>query len=248
MKEDLSFAIQLRSYTRPIRLGPVDLPIKWGDCLIVETARGIESGTVVSTAYDLCQVRRSKTALVLRKVLRVATEEDKAHVLELEQLERRYYLQCIEKMREWYPTIIIKACELLFDQRRVYVYFIYNKDKKEKRNFKIANMVDILSRELNCRVEVKELGVRGVAKQMGAVGNCGCVLCCSSWLKENKSITARMAKDQGLVINPKNLCGVCGKLKCCLRYERQNYIDGSFVSDGISNEADDIIETEAAGS
>jgi cell fate regulator YaaT (PSP1 superfamily) len=194
---------------------------------VVETNRGVECGKV-DYSYDCSSKKPKRQNVVIRKVLREATLDDLKRLKDLDAIEADNLKKAKKIVGGLSKDVVIKRCELVFDRKRVYIHFIeFKEKKKDKKNFKIHDLVKELSSELNCKVEFKEAGLRGLAKVLGGVGICGRSLCCSSVLNETKSVSVRFAKDQGIAMNPKNLCGVCSKLKCCIRYEKDNYVDGS---------------------
>jgi cell fate regulator YaaT (PSP1 superfamily) len=221
-------------------LPPTKLNLVPGMKVMVETNRGKECGVISTEQSKFSGCQCAKQRVSVQKILGEATPEDIEKWESLEKLERDYYKIAKKVVNSLHPNAIVKMCELLFGQKKLYIYCIHfqekqkqkqKKDKKDNRKEKdeklnITDIVRLVSEQTGCRTEVKEVGDRGAAKVLGGIGSCGLAVCCSTILKDTRSITAKMAKKQGLSMNPKNLCGLCGKLKCCLRYEVDNYENG----------------------
>jgi cell fate regulator YaaT (PSP1 superfamily) len=220
----LTFQLRIRKNERRVRLIPDKrFYLKWGMFLVVQTNRGYECGTVV---YANSIKRKRRSNITVKKIVRIANQEDIKTLTDLDDIEKDYHNVCYKKINEKGIKVSLRRVELIFDKSKLLVYYQSdgNKKQKEKDRDK-ANMSAVikeLSRELKINVEAKEVTLRESAKVLGGIGTCGRMLCCSSYLSEIKSVTARMAKDQGISMNPKNLCGLCEKLKCCLRYELDN--------------------------
>lgn len=228
MNNGNSFGIVLRKQEHVVRIPQhVRGSLKWNEFVLVETNRGVECGKVVICCQGGCGKKDKKQQpLFVKRIIGPATEEDLRLLAGLAQLEKEILKLSKKLISEVNPVVVAKSCEMLFDRKKVYVYFVDTKEKKDKKIFKLLDVQRFLSREFNCKVELKEVGSRGVAKVLGGIGICGLKFCCSAVLSETKSVGMRMAKDQGISMNPKNLCGLCGKLKCCLRYEKDSYENG----------------------
>jgi cell fate regulator YaaT (PSP1 superfamily) len=222
MNKEQMYQLQIRENERGCRLiCGKNQRIKWGSYLVVETNRGIECGKVDFAATQM----KKRKSLFCKKIIREATNEDIKKLHELPQLERDYFKTCQKNISKARIPIILRNAELIFDKKRMIVYFITDKSKKNKQKFNIHDLSGKLSQELRIKIELKEETIRNVAKVLGGIATCGRSLCCSSYLNEIKTVSTRLAKLQGISMNPKNLCGICGKLKCCLRYEKDNYCD-----------------------
>jgi len=195
---------------------PGTLELNDMDRVIVETARGIEIGTVRITARE---VPESELQAPLKRVLRLATEADRQVEERNRELARRAQSLCIQSVRRLgLPMKVIQA-EYTFDAGQVTIYFA------AENRVDFRELVRDLAGQLRCKVQLHQVGARDQAKMIGGVGPCGLTLCCSTFLTEFQPISMKMAKDQSLFLNPVKFSGVCGKLMCCLRYEHENYLE-----------------------
>lgn len=187
-----------------------------GDKVIVETIRGTELGTAVLGPRD---VPESKLVQPLKKVLRLATEEDVA----VEERNRERAVQALDtakaKAREHGLDMNFLDAEFTFDGTKVILYF------SAEGRIDFRELVKDLAAALRTRVELRQIGVRDEAKLIGGIGPCGRVLCCVTFLNEFLPVSIKMAKDQNLSLNPTKISGTCGRLLCCLRFECEHYED-----------------------
>src|SRR5579875_381999 len=194
--------------------GGIDL--KRGDRVIVET----DSGTTFAVVQtEPCPASASIDPAALKPVLPVANESD----LQVEE-ENRYREQqamrlCVEGIRQRGLEMTLVNVSLTYDGRKAVFYFV-----AEKR-IDFRNLVRDLANALRVRVEMQQIGARDETKATGGIGPCGRELCCSSWLRDFEAVTVKMAREQGLALNPTRLAGMCGRLKCCLRYEYATYVE-----------------------
>jgi cell fate regulator YaaT (PSP1 superfamily) len=151
-----------------------------------------------------------------RRVLRPATREDVALRLRHEHREREAFQVCAMKIREHALDMKLTRVEQLFDGSRLIFYYT----AEERVDFR--ELVRELAAHFRTRIEMRQIGVRDEAKMLGGYGPCGRPLCCSTWLTTFEPVTIKMAKQQNLSLNPSRLSGMCGRLKCCLRYEIPN--------------------------
>jgi len=205
--------IRLRPAGHVYDFDPGPLILRRDDRVLVETERGPTLGTVVSPPA------RRPTTRHLARVIKKADARDLAREDRNLQQERELRATALRTLRDRsLPAKLVKV-ETAFDGSRVTVY-VAAEEKLELRD---------LARELGQvfanRVEVKQIGARDEAKVAGGVGVCGRELCCSSWLKEFQAVSVKMVKAQGLSLNPSKLAGQCGRLKCCMRYEYQTYME-----------------------
>jgi cell fate regulator YaaT (PSP1 superfamily) len=192
------------------------LPLKRGDRVLVESDIGTRIGTVEIEPHE---PPPSLDLSVLKPVIRVADERDFG--LEEEILSREAYAEqlCVERIRQRDLLMKLVTVDYNLEGRKAVFYFTAD----SRVDFR--ELVRDLAQALRVRVEMKQIGHRDETKAIGAVGPCGRELCCSSWLREFDSVTVKMARDQGLALNPSRLAGMCGRLKCCLRYEYASYLD-----------------------
>ena len=190
--------------------------LKRGDRVIVENDAGTCFATV-ETEPRLPSI--SLDLSLLKPILRIASQAD----LRVEE-ENRYREQqakrlCVEGIRQRELDMKLVNVSLTYDGRKAVFYFV-----AEKR-IDFRNLVRDLANALRVRVEMQQIGARDETKSTGGIGPCGRELCCSSWLRDFEAVTVKMAREQGLALNPSRLAGMCGRLKCCLRYEYATYVD-----------------------
>ncbi len=193
---------------------PLDFEIKKGQHVIVETARGMEYGLVVS---DIREVEESRVVQPLKPVIRVATPaDDKQNAENLEKKKEAYDI-CLEKIRKHELEMKLVDAEYTFDNNKVLFYFTAD------GRIDFRELVKDLAAVFKTRIELRQIGVRDEIKIMGGIGVCGRVLCCHSYLSEFVPVSIKMAKEQNLSLNPTKISGVCGRLMCCLKNEEEIY-------------------------
>lgn len=190
---------------------PIETP-RPGAHVVVDTAQGTALGEVTATIPHVAG-RRCPSEDSPRHVLRFATREDIALRLRHQQREREAHQYCGMKIRELGLTMKLTKVEQVFDGSRIIFYYT----AEERVDFR--ELVRELAAHFRMRIEMRQIGVRDEAKLLGGYGPCGQPLCCSSWLTSFDPVTIKMAKQQNLSLNPARLSGMCGRLKCCLRYE-----------------------------
>lgn len=193
---------------------PVELEVAEGDRVITETSRGLEMGTVVEGRKD---VPEDAITPPLRPVVRLATEADLEQDAENRQLEEKALQVCQQSIEAHGLPMKLIECEYTFDRSRVIFYF----GAEGRVDFR--KVVRDVAAVLRTRIELRQVGVRDEAKLLGDVGPCGRPLCCVTFLTDFEPVAIRMAKEQGLSLNPTKLSGVCGRLMCCLRFEHDFY-------------------------
>ena len=192
---------------------PGPLILERDDRVLVETDRGPALGTVVVPPRPRARVRG------LRRVIKKADARDLAREDQNMQRERQHARVVLDLIRSRDLPLKLVRVESAFDGSKATLFYAAE-DRGDPRD---------LARELGdllrTRVEMKQIGARDETKVTGGVGPCGRELCCSSWLQEFQPVSVKMAKEQGLSLNPSKLAGMCGRLKCCLRYEYQTYVE-----------------------
>jgi cell fate regulator YaaT (PSP1 superfamily) len=192
------------------------LPLVRGDRVLVSVERGSDLATVAAAP------RRVPSNELREHLPRVIKRADQRELnREQSNLKRGREAQqiCLHRIRErGLPMKLIKA-EPSFDGSKVTFYF-FSESRVDFRD-----LVRDLAQSLHTRIEMKQIGNRDETKMIGGVGPCGRELCCSSWLREFNAVSVKMAKEQGLSLNPSKLAGMCGRLKCCLRYEYATYVE-----------------------
>lgn len=193
---------------------PLEFEIKKGQHVIVETARGMEYGLVVS---DIREVEDDRVVQPLKPVIRVATPaDDKQNAENLEKKKEAYDI-CLEKIRKHELDMKLVDAEYTFDNNKVLFYFTAD------GRIDFRELVKDLAAVFKTRIELRQIGVRDEIKIMGGIGVCGRVLCCHSYLSEFVPVSIKMAKEQNLSLNPTKISGVCGRLMCCLKNEEETY-------------------------
>ncbi|MHB1638868.1 MAG: PSP1 domain-containing protein [Candidatus Dormibacteria bacterium] len=204
------------------RHGPLNYysPGAWdpvpGARVVAEIARGLELGEVVMAAADIDSAMLPSP---LAEITRVATPEDLEERARLDQRLPEVMRIARELVEERKLPLKIARAEISFDGGRILF------DLTAERQTQYQDLAKELATSLRCRVELRQIGSRDEARIQDGYGPCGNRLCCSSWLKEFVPVTIKMAKEQGLPLNPTRLNGMCGKLKCCLQYENEQYVD-----------------------
>lgn len=193
---------------------PCDFDIDKDSYVIVETVRGIELGKVVITNK---KVNEEDVVMPLKKVIRMATEADKATVLENKQLAKEAYKIAFQKIEEHHLEMNLVDVDYTLDRNKVIFYFTAD------GRIDFRELVKDLATIFKTRIELRQIGVRDEAKMLGGIGPCGRMLCCSTFLGEFEPVSIKMAKDQNLSLNPAKISGLCGRLMCCLKYENDHY-------------------------
>jgi len=206
--------VRFRTAGKIYYFDPEDLVIPVGANVIVETARGIELGYVVIANRD---VPEEEIVAPLKKVIRIATEEDMEHHSENLKKEKEAFDICLKKIKEHNLDMKLIDVEYTFDNNKILFYFTAD------GRIDFRELVKDLAAIFRTRIELRQIGVRDETKMMGGIGICGRVLCCHKFLYEFQPVSIKMAKEQGLSLNPAKISGCCGRLMCCLRYEHEAY-------------------------
>lgn len=193
---------------------PGKLRIKRGDFVIVETARGIEFGTVVG---DIKEVEDDKVIQPLKPVIRIANQRDIEQEAANREKEKEAYRVCLEKIRKHGLEMKLIDAEYTFDNNKVLFYFTAD------GRIDFRELVKDLAAVFKTRIELRQIGVRDETKIMGGIGICGRPLCCHTHLSDFIPVSIKMAKEQNLSLNPTKISGVCGRLMCCLKHEEDTY-------------------------
>lgn len=193
---------------------PAGFDLKANDYVVVNTVRGLELGHVVTPPE---QVSDSEMGRRLKSVVRKAEPEDINRAQELEDKEREALAECGKLTTKLHLPMKLLSAEYNLDGSRLTFFF----SAAERVDFR--ELVRELSKRFKVRVELRQVGSRDESKLMGGFGRCGHPLCCTSFLSEFSPVSIRMAKEQGLSLNPMRISGVCGRLLCCLGYECEQY-------------------------
>ena len=206
--------VRFRTAGKIYFFSPGQLDIKVGDHVIVETARGVEFGSVVSGPKE---VEDEKIMQPLKSVIRVATKEDFRKEEKNREKEKEAFEICREKIRKHGLEMKLIDAEYTFDNNKVLFYFTAD------GRIDFRELVKDLASVFRTRIELRQIGVRDETKIRGGIGICGRPLCCHTYLTEFAPVSIKMAKEQNLSLNPTKISGVCGRLMCCLTNEEETY-------------------------
>ena len=187
------------------------------DGVIVETARGVEYGTVVIGPKE---VAKDSLVMPVKEVMRKATPKDLQQLEKNEEREEKAFAICLEKIAKRKLPMKLINVEYTFDMNKIVFFFTAD------GRIDFRELVKDLATVFRTRIEVRQVGVRDEAKVLNGIGACGRPLCCSNFLGDFSPVSIRMAKDQNLSLNPTKISGVCGRLMCCLNYEDDLYKKG----------------------
>jgi cell fate regulator YaaT (PSP1 superfamily) len=193
-----------------------DHDLRRGARVLVDTEGGARLGTVELEPHPAA---RSLDVSALRPIIRIALDSDERDEHENLLREARARRLCVERIRDRGLPMKHVSVDFTLDGRKATFYFI------AEGRVDFRDLVRDLANTLRVRVEMKQIGARDESKVTGGVGPCGRELCCSSWLRDFDAVTVKMAREQGLALNPSRLAGMCGRLKCCLRYEYATYVE-----------------------
>ena len=208
--------IQFRPGQKVYFFSPNGLPLKQGDHVIIDTARGPEFGICASGIHTISD---SDVVSPLRNVLRLATEQDEKTMEENRSTEKKAYEVCLQKIQEHQLDMQLVSAECAFDGSKILFFFTAD----ERVDFR--ELVKNLASTFHTRIELRQIGVRDKAKMVGGLGICGRPFCCASFLDDFQPVSIKMAKTQNLSLNPTKISGTCGRLMCCLKYEQDAYED-----------------------
>lgn len=190
-------------------------PLLPGDAVVVDTPEGRAVGTVTRSVTALAQ-RKHPGADSTARVVRRATRDDVVTRFKHKQREQEAQRICLLKIRERGLEMKLARVEQLFDGSRLIFYYT------AEGRVDFRELVRDLAAHFRTRIEMRQIGVRDEARMLGGYGSCGRPLCCTTFLQTFEPISIKMAKQQNLSLNPSKLSGMCGRLKCCLRYELPN--------------------------
>ncbi len=233
--------VRFRTAGKVYFFDPGKFEIKQGDHVIVETARGIEYGTVIGAPRE---VEDDTVVQPLKSVLRIANQKDDEQEAANRQKEKDAFKICLEKIRKHGLQMKLIDAEYTFDNNKVLFYFTAD------GRIDFRELVKDLASVFKTRIELRQIGVRDETKILGGIGICGRPLCCHTHLSEFAPVSIKMAKEQNLSLNPTKISGVCGRLMCCLKNEEETYEElnrklpnvGDFVTtdDGLKGEVHSV--------
>ena len=195
---------------------PGKTQVQEGETVIVETSRGVEFGEVVTPNR---MVEKEEIVSPLKRLVRIATQEDLQHFEENARKEKEAFSVCQKKIDTHKLDMKLVDVEYTFDNNKILFYFTSD------GRVDFRDLVKDLASVFRTRIELRQIGVRDEAKMLGGLGICGRPLCCSTFLGEFQPVSIKMAKEQSLSLNPTKISGTCGRLMCCLKYEQKAYED-----------------------
>ncbi|MBE7015841.1 MAG: stage 0 sporulation protein [Ruminococcaceae bacterium] len=206
--------VRFKSGGKVYYFNPNGLSVKKDDRVIVETSRGIEMGKVVIEEKEISEESINNP---LKDVIRLATEDDIATAEANRIREKEAFGICLEKIKNHNLEMKLVEVEYTFDGSKILFYFT------AEGRVDFRELVKDLANVFKTRIELRQIGIRDETKTLGSIGICGRELCCSKFLSEFAPVSIKMAKEQGLSLNPTKISGICGRLMCCLKYEQENY-------------------------
>ena len=211
---------------------PVGMEIETGTHVIVETARGIEFGTVMIPPREM---EEDGVVQPLKPVIRIATEADEITEQKNKEKEKEAFQICLEKIAKHKLEMKLVEAEYTFDNNKLLFYFTAD------GRIDFRELVKDLASVFRTRIELRQIGVRDETKILGGIGICGRPLCCSTHLSEFIPVSIKMAKEQNLSLNPTKIYGVCGRLMCCLKNEEETY---EYLNSRLPNVGDHVTTIE----
>ena len=208
---------------------PLDYDLETAMHVIVETARGIEMGTVLIPPKE---VDDDKVVQPLKPVIRIATDDDEKVIEKNKGKEAEAYVICKEKIAKHGLDMKLVAAEYTFDNNKLLFYFTAD------GRIDFRELVKDLASVFRTRIELRQIGVRDETKMLGGIGICGRELCCRSYLTDFVPVSIKMAKEQNLSLNPTKISGVCGRLMCCLKNEQETY---EYLNSRLPSVGDSVI-------
>ena len=213
---------------------PCGFDLETGMHAIVETARGVEMGTVLIPPRD---VEDEKVIQPLKPVLRIATDEDEKTVEKNKEKEKEAFEICKEKIQKHGLEMKLVNAEYTFDNNKLLFYFTAD------GRIDFRELVKDLAAVFRTRIELRQIGVRDETKILGGIGICGRPLCCKTYLADFVPVSIKMAKEQNLSLNPTKISGVCGRLMCCLKNEQDTY---EYLNSRLPNVGDTVFAKDGA--
>lgn len=220
--------VRFRTAGKIYYFDPKNFDITVGSHVIVETARGVEFGTVMIPPKEL---QPDKVIQPLKPVLRIATPEDEKIEARNRQKEKEAFKICLEKIQKHKMEMKLVDAEYTFDNNKLLFYFTAD------GRIDFRELVKDLAAVFRTRIELRQIGVRDETKILGGIGICGRPLCCNTFLSEFAPVSIKMAKEQNLSLNPAKISGVCGRLMCCLKNEEETY---EYLNSRLPNVGDHV--------
>jgi cell fate regulator YaaT (PSP1 superfamily) len=226
--------VRLRDTGQIFPYNASEVEVRESDCVIVEHDRGLDYGQVVS----LHAMPDANAKQPIKKIVRIADDNDKKRIEENRAKCKEATTNCARKIEEHKLDMKLVHTEYSFDCTKIVFYFTAD------GRVDFRNLVKDLAKIFKIRIELRQIGVRDEAKFFGGFGPCGRELCCASFLKDFEPVTIKMAKEEGLPLNPPKISGICGRLMCCLNYEYDTY---KALSKGLPREGERIHTPQGKG-
>ncbi|HIS81214.1 MAG TPA: stage 0 sporulation family protein [Candidatus Scatomonas merdavium] len=226
--------VRFRNVGKVYYFDPKSLDIKAGDHVIVETARGVEYGSVVLGPRE---VEDSRVVQPLKEVIRIATAKDKSREENNRRKEKEAFQICLKKIADRKLEMKLIDTEYTFDNSKVLFYFTAD------GRVDFRELVKDLAAVFKTRIELRQIGVRDETKILGGIGICGRPLCCHTYLSDFAPVSIKMAKEQNLSLNPAKISGTCGRLMCCLKNEQETY---EYLNKKLPNNGDVVITPDGS--
>ena len=224
--------VRVRKAGKIYYFDPAGMEIETGTHVIVETARGIEFGTVMIPPREM---EEDGVVQPLKPVIRIATEADEITEQKNKEKEKEAFQICLEKIAKHKLEMKLVEAEYTFDNNKLLFYFTAD------GRIDFRELVKDLASVFRTRIELRQIGVRDETKILGGIGICGRPLCCSTYLSEFIPVSIKMAKEQNLSLNPTKISGVCGRLMCCLKNEEETY---EYLNSRLPNVGDHVTTIE----
>lgn len=219
-------SIKFKQDGRIYYFNPEDIALNDGDYAVVETSRGIECGLVYKGNHS---VPDSKITFPLKRVIRKADEKDISRLKSNRKKEEEAFKECLKLIESHKLEMDLTRVEYSFDSSKIIFYFT------SEGRVDFRELVKDLAAKFHTRIELRQIGVRDEAKMLGGIGLCGQPFCCSRFLSDFQPVSIKMAKEQGLSLNPTKISGSCGRLMCCLKYEQDAYEHLISITPGINS-------------
>ncbi|MCX5703282.1 MAG: stage 0 sporulation family protein [Candidatus Omnitrophica bacterium] len=213
-----------------------NLEAKEGVYVIIEHDRGLDYGQIVSPTKAPVADKDSKEPV--KKIVRVAKDSDLKQIEENRAKAKEAFTACLKKIAEHKLDMKLVRAEYSFDRTKIIFYFTAD------GRIDFRSLVKDLAKIFKARIELRQIGVRDEARLFGGFGPCGRELCCAKFLKDFEPVTIKMAKEEGLPLNPPKISGLCGRLMCCLSFEYETY---KLLSKGLPREGERVHTQQGKG-
>ena len=219
-------SVKFKDGGRSYYFDPGSISLNVGDTVIVESAGGLSFGTVVSGIHE---VPEESIVKELKKVVRKTTEKDIVRLKENKEKEKEAFKTCERKISEHNLEMKLISVDYSFDGSKITFFFTAD------GRVDFRELVKDLVSEFHARIELHQIGVRDEARMLGGLGICGRPYCCKQFLNDFEPVSIKMAKEQGLSLNPTKISGSCGRLMCCLKYEQNSYDELMKITPGVGS-------------